>query len=303
MARGIPLEALSEHVFVQNLRGQLKDLLGLGAYFAQFEPGRFKVIILDAFYRFLPMKADENDNGTMANLHNYLDAFAERLKCCFVLIHHTSKGNQSQKGVTDVGAGAGSQSRATDTHLILRQHEEDNAVVLDAVVRSWPPVKSLCLRWDFPLWYPAEDLDPEALKGSMRVKRSKPSEDDAQPSWNVASFVDAFLDVQPKSEARIMEDAEGAGLSSRRIGRFLALAEEDALIHRWTVGPKAMKGFATVEQPEDERAETSEERVARLIAENPDLTTREIADECDLSRRRVQQIRRDLVAEPAGNQG
>ncbi len=44
--------------------------------------------------------------------------------------------SQAGKAITDVGAGAGSQSRATDTHLILRPHEEKNCAVLDAAVRS-----------------------------------------------------------------------------------------------------------------------------------------------------------------------
>ena len=74
------------------------------------------------------MRADENDNGTMASLYNYLDSIADYLKCCFVLIHHTSKGNQFLKDIIDVGAGAGAQSRATDTHLILRRHEEGDVV-------------------------------------------------------------------------------------------------------------------------------------------------------------------------------
>ena len=46
------------------------------------------------------------------------------LGCSFVLIHHSTKGNQSGKTITDVGAG--SQSRTTDTHLIrdAREHTE-----------------------------------------------------------------------------------------------------------------------------------------------------------------------------------
>lgn len=63
-------------LFVENLRGQLQDLISLGPYFERFEPGQFKMIILDAFYRFLPAKTDENDNGTMASLYNHLDRFS-----------------------------------------------------------------------------------------------------------------------------------------------------------------------------------------------------------------------------------
>ena len=47
----------------------------------------------------------------MANIYNQIDWCADQLGCSFVLIHHASKGNQSVKSVTDVGSGAGSQSR------------------------------------------------------------------------------------------------------------------------------------------------------------------------------------------------
>ncbi len=82
------------------------------------------------------------------------------MKTSFICIHHASKGNQSDKATTDVGAGAGAQSRAVDTHLVLRPHEEDDAIVLDAAVRSWPPVQSRALRWTFPVWNPAGDIGP-----------------------------------------------------------------------------------------------------------------------------------------------
>ena len=65
-----------------------------------------------AFYRFLPAGTDENANADMASLYNHIDRYAADLGCAFVLIHHSSKGNQSGKSVTDVGAGAGSHADA-----------------------------------------------------------------------------------------------------------------------------------------------------------------------------------------------
>lgn len=120
-ARGISIDEVGEQIFVANVRGDLKDIFSLGTCFDSLQPGQFKVIVLDAFCRFMPRDSDEN--GTMSQVYNHLDRHAARLGCSFVLIHHSSKGNQSGKAVTDVGAGAGSQSRATDTHLVLRPHE------------------------------------------------------------------------------------------------------------------------------------------------------------------------------------
>jgi len=67
-ARRIRLGDVGQRVFVQNLRGHWQDIFSLGPYFRALEPRRFRVIILDAMYRFMPREMDENDNGTMANV-------------------------------------------------------------------------------------------------------------------------------------------------------------------------------------------------------------------------------------------
>jgi len=236
-ARGVAMRELADRVFVDNLRGRLQDIFTLGPYFAALEPGRFKVIVLDAFYRFMPAGGDENDNGTMANIYNRIDAFADRLGCCFVLIHHSTKGSQTGKSVTDVGAGAGAQSRATDTHLVLRPHEEDGVVVLDAAVRSWKPVEPMCLRWDFPVWKHDRALDPADLKNETR-KQKKPDAKKAEqkpeePSWDVETFVARFISREHVTLAKLRERAAPLpGLSWRRVADLLAIAEEDARIER-----------------------------------------------------------------------
>jgi len=294
--RGIDIEAVAGRLYVENLRGRLQDLFALGPYFKQFAPGRFKVVILDAFYRFLPMRADENDNGTMANLYNYLDSFADYLKCCFVLIHHTSKGNQSLKELTDVGAGAGAQSRATDTHLILRRHEEEDAVVMDAAVRSWPPRQPRCLRWAWPVWMPDDDLDPTALrKEGGRKSSGGDSAEPETPVWTVESFVAKFIGQEPKSQTRIVFDAEQAGLSSRKVARFLELAEEDGCIHRWYTGPRRTLSYATTEPPEDDPQDDSRRAaVEALLKSEPGLSTKDVAERCGVSRQYVNRIRKEV---------
>ena len=294
-ARGIGMAEVGDRLYVDNLRGRLKDLFALGPYFKRFEPGRFKVVILDAFYRFLPMQADENDNGTMANLYNCLDAFADYLKCSFVLIHHSSKGNQSLKDVTDVGAGAGAQSRATDTHLILRRHQTDGAVVLEATVRSWSPLSPRCLRWDYPVWTPATDLDPAALR-KEGVRRSAPKvEKEPTTTYDAASFTKRFLIAEPKSQARIQEETDAESLSSRRVKQLLELAEEDGLAFRWKLDNKRI-GYATRPQPEATSDETDATPSKRQVAEellkaNPKLSNREAAKRSGASLRYIRGIR------------
>ena len=298
-ARQVPAPLYEDHLYVDNLRGQLKDLTAMRPYFDRFEPGRFKLIVLDAFYRFLPVRTDENDNGSITGLYNQLDYHAARLKCAFVLIHHSSKGVQSFKEVTDVGAGAGAQARATDTHLILRRHEEEAVVVMESAIRSWPAQRPLCLRFDFPVWNVAQDLDPTRLKQEGK-RRAKAEVEDAEtapeePEWTTPRFVETFIGPKPKSVARILEEGEQAGASMRRAKRFLELAEEEGLIHRCDMGQKRV-GYSTGAQPKEpetqaEAMPSKRQSVVDLLRAEPDLPATEIARRGGVSARYVRRIR------------
>jgi len=232
-ARGIPFDAYADRVHVHNMRGQLQNVFSLASFFRTTEPGQYKVIILDAFYRFMPIDANENDNGKMAEIYNCLDRYAAQMGCSFLLIHHTSKGNQSGKSVTDVGAGAGSQSRATDTHLVLRSHEEDDAVVVDAAVRSWPPIDATCLRWAFPVWQAAPDLDPTALRKETGKKKREPKEE-----WTPEAFAQSFVTDEPATRSAITSKAVAAGLSNWWADRLLRMADSDGLLVRDGAGKR-----------------------------------------------------------------
>ena len=251
-ARSIPLAEIADQVCVENMRGRLVDLFQLESYFGAIEPGTFKVVILDAFYRFIPKGTDENDNGTVAQLYNHIDRYAQHLGCSFVLIHHASKGSQSGKAITDVGAGAGSQSRAADTHLVLRPHQQDGVVVLDAAVRSWPPVNPMCLEWVYPVWNPVSGLDPADLRPER--PRRKPRDESkppapAEPQWDTEKFVGAFISAEAKPKAVILEAAEKAGLSERRAETLLKRVVETGQAFPWQFASNRPVRYATVEQP------------------------------------------------------
>jgi hypothetical protein len=171
------------------LRGAGDNLFTLGDRLQQVEPGRYALVILDAWYRFLPPGISENDNAAVMSLYNCLDGYAERLGAAWVNIHHASKGDQSSKGVTDMGSGAGSQSRAADLHLVIRPHETDGVAVIEAAVRSWPPVEALAIRWEFPIWSFDAEADPRALRKprdrSTREDKDRRLDEDRQAIVNV----------------------------------------------------------------------------------------------------------------------
>ena len=176
-ANGVDIDRVQDNFYVENQRGKLHSINDLQARLPEFKEFGFKVIIIDAFYRAIPAGIDENDNGKIASVYNTLDRYANELNCSFILIHHSSKGNQALKSVTDVGAGAGTQARATDTHFILRKHQQENVVVVESVVRSFPPINPFCLCWDFPIWRLDASLDPRLLDGAAYVPEKSPKED------------------------------------------------------------------------------------------------------------------------------
>ena len=184
------------------------------------------LIILDSLYKALPPGISENDNAAMTEVYSALEeAVAMTETAGLVVIHHTSKGSQGNKDVTDIGSGAGSQSRAVDTHLVLRELEEEQGkdkFSIEARCRSWPRPEPFVVQWRYPVWE-AADGDPMALKGLSR------------PSWQVSDIVAAdltvgavatFLTKQWQSRGTVVENVR----RSLKISRKLAEDYLDKLI-------------------------------------------------------------------------
>ena len=195
-ARGFDIAKVSPHLSVNNQRGKLKTIEYIGTKIEDYRKKGYRLIIIDAFYRAMPRGIDENDNGAIADVYNMLDRYAQEIGCAFVLIHHTSKGNQAQKAVTDVGAGAGSQSRAADTHVILRRHKEQGVVVMDSVVRSFRSTSPVCLRWDFPLWKRDDSLSADDLEGKVEPKKAKTGTEAALENEEIVRHLRELMPAQ-----------------------------------------------------------------------------------------------------------
>ena len=221
-SRGVPFDLVKDEIVIENQRGSLGTIEDLGREIEELKPYGFKLVIVDAFYRALPRGTDENDNGTVAGLYNLIDKYAEALGCAFVLIHHTSKGNQSQKSVTDVGAGAGSQSRAADAHVILRHHKEKGCVVMESVVRSFPSVEPVCLRWNWPLWNRDDNLNPEDLDGKAEPKMPKRGVEAAvETDMMIARVRELVNPKKPESKTTFISTIERSFDVSRTKARLI----------------------------------------------------------------------------------
>jgi hypothetical protein len=184
---------------------------------------QYDLVILDALYRAIPDGVSENDNSGMMKVYNSIDRFADQYGFAYSLIHHTSKGNQTGKDNTDVGAGAGSIARATDTHVTIRDHESDGLSVLAVDVRSSAPVEPLTLRFDFPLWH-AVAADP-VLKDSRPTNKQDDKDKEARA---------LLLKLIPDAGSKISERQlrEKSGMGKQRLDRLLAPMVLDGLVTR-----------------------------------------------------------------------
>lgn len=195
----------------------------------------YSVIVWDALYRLLPAKTSENDNAGMMAIYNELDRIAEHTGASNIVIHHTSKGMQGEKALTDVGAGAGSISRAADTHLAIRPHELADCAVVDAVCRSFKSPNPLTIRWEFPLWHQSS-IEP-ALKRQKDDKQAKQDQNDAAAK---KEMLEALSDCKIISQSTLLSKLS-FGHSVSRYKRIFQILQQEKSIKRTTRRKKGSK--------------------------------------------------------------
>lgn len=188
-AAGVDRAQFDERVSIAILRGQWRSLEDVEATVREAGRGAFDLIALDAFYRFIPKGTEENSNSDMTAVYNHLDRIAEFAGAALVNVHHSSKGDQSTKATTDVGSGAGSIARATDTHMAFLRHMEDDCVVLRAECRSSRRPLAVGLRLSPPRVTVDEGLDLEDLWSPRKAAQAK-----ARRDMPLAEFVATFID-------------------------------------------------------------------------------------------------------------
>lgn len=193
-ALGVGMERLKGKIMVKSWRGE--EDRDLETFFLRFKPREFDLTIIDPLYKTNEDKDfDENSNAQMAMTYNRLMAYAKHLDAGMLIVHHSTKGDQSGKDVADIGAGAGAQSRAADIHLAIRRHKEEDVAVVDMLLRSFFPICRYCVKWDFPIWTPTLDYDPDELHGQKPEKGA--------PLWDAQKFFER-MDTTPRTVDEIL---------------------------------------------------------------------------------------------------
>lgn len=215
IAREMMIDATeNETIDAINLRGKNIDIHQLDRELEEITPGAYSLVILDALYRTLPEGTSENDNAAMMAIYNRLDFYAAKWDTAIAVVHHSSKGDQSQKGVTDVGSGAGAISRAADTHIVIRPHEQENFAVLECVTRSFKSPDPISIRFEYPLWF-AEGLQP-MVKRAGQGREEKTAQNDKEADQ---ILLDALRSKYLSESQLVRSTGMGPTRVSRAIGR------------------------------------------------------------------------------------
>lgn len=241
---GLDLAEYRDRLAVLSLRGRLRDLATLRDFF-EHHAGEFDVIVLDAGYRFSAIDEDENSNASIARRYNLLDELATITGSAFVYVHHSTKGAQDEKSVTDVGAGGGAQSRACDTHLVLRPNAMlgPDSMVVEAAVRSWPPMEAFVIRRAHPLWVTDETSpvpQPVGTKGGVEITPE--------------DFAHRFVDHLPRAKCDIVQRAISDKIPRRVADAAFARCITEGFIHAWKLKGQAHPKYANCPQPTPEGA-------------------------------------------------
>ncbi|HEX8348666.1 MAG TPA: AAA family ATPase [Hymenobacter sp.] len=201
--------------------------------------GSYDLIIFDALYRFYPAGFDENSNSHWTQLYNELDGFSRKMGCAIINVHHSAKGTQQGKSVTDTGAGGGAQSRAADAHIVLRaitkvgeaQADAPEQAELAAVVRAFPPVGRLTLQWAYPFW-----TATDAPVIEQQATKAKPKRE-----LTTRQYAETFCNETADSRETIEQRARDGGLSIRASrDKFAGALAEGWIVER--IGEKTGKG-------------------------------------------------------------
>lgn len=123
----------------------------------------YSLILLDSLYC-LNGGRDENDNTEQAKTMQELYALTAQTGTAVLVTHHFSKGNKAKTDHLDRASGAGVFTRAPDVFMTLTPHKEPDCYSVETTCRSFARPDPFVIRWTFPLWSLADELDPDHLK-------------------------------------------------------------------------------------------------------------------------------------------
>lgn len=241
-----------------------------------------RVVFIDALYLALPDDVDENDNRAMTGVYRRLRRIARRLGILVIVVHHTSKGIQGGKSVTDVGSGASAPARMAQVYMAIRPHRDDGYLCVHTVARGFPEIPGFVVFKNLPVFQRCgDDMSADDLEGAPE-RRDGPDEDAIQERLRAA-----LADGLPRTLPALR--------SAMRQWRFTGTRVTDAIhaMHEaGTVFPWSRHRWASVVEPAPEVVEEQRESIdQRILAADPSIPAKQLAKQLGTNHMRVQRIR------------
>lgn len=207
--KGITLKPDAIHLW--NLRGCAADFRTLIPKIIQCTMDeQYSLIVLDPLYK-LYGGVDENSAGDVAELLNSIERVAVETGAAVAYGCHFAKGNAAAKEAIDRMSGSGVFARDPDSLLIFTQHEEEEAFTVQPILRNFQPVSPFVVRWNYPLFEKAEDLNPDDLKQPLgRKKEHDPK-----------TFLESISDTSATNPISISEWSKLAGIPRKTLADYL----------------------------------------------------------------------------------
>ena len=151
-------------VDVWNLRGTRAGIEVIaGRLQEEAEGNPFVCVVIDPAYKLLKGR-DENMLSAAAELGDWYEAISEKTGASVVCPQHFPKGDVSMRSHMDRISGTGGFARDGDAIITMTSHESEGAFVVEATLRSLPPVGPFVVRWEYPVFVVDEDLNPADIR-------------------------------------------------------------------------------------------------------------------------------------------
>ena len=213
----------------RGLKNSLPELLP--DLLRQIRDDKYLLIVVDPIYKAL-LGRNENDAGDIGQLCNELEAVAFETGAAVAIGAHFAKGTSSMKEAIDRISGSGVWGRDPDTIMVATPHAEDEAFSVDMILRNLPPQDPFSIKWNFPHFSRADELDPADLK-QPRTGRER--------SVDVAEIMEHFEDGITTKKWR-QKCADEGNVSKSTFHRRMTEAKDTGLIVRngsaWKTGEK-----------------------------------------------------------------
>ena len=126
----------------------------------------YALVIIDPSYKLFDAGADENSAVDVANVMNAFDSISTQTGAAVAFGAHFAKGNAAGKEAIDRVSGSGVFARDPDSLLTFTKHKEEDCFTVEASLRNLPPLKPFVVRWEYPRFERAEEMNPDDLKQS-----------------------------------------------------------------------------------------------------------------------------------------